>query len=144
MTARRWVRVTSCDNVPLREGRAVSVGGREVAIFNLGDRFLATGNECPHRGGPLCDGIVTGSSVVCPLHAWKIDLESGAVERPTSDIGRRIDVYATRIEDGIVCVEVPGQEVACPTSGGADSADPGPRDAPRKQDMPRNGKEHAA
>ncbi len=48
MTAETWVRVTTCDNIPLREGRAVIVGGRELAIFNLGDRFLATDNRCPH------------------------------------------------------------------------------------------------
>jgi len=103
---RRWIRVTACDSVPLREGRAVSIAGREVAIFNLGDRFLATDNQCPHRGGPLCDGIVTGSSVVCPLHAWKIDLQSGLVERPSSEGDRCVGSYATRIEDGVVCVEL--------------------------------------
>ncbi|HLG54064.1 MAG TPA: nitrite reductase small subunit NirD [Vicinamibacterales bacterium] len=107
MTERRWVRVTAPDNIPLREGRAVSIDGRDVAIFNLGDRFLAADNRCPHRGGPLCDGMVTGSSVVCPLHAWKIDLESGAVQRPASEANRCVESYATRIEDGIVCVEVP-------------------------------------
>ena len=53
-------------------------------IFNLGDRFLATDNRCPHKGGPLCDGIVAGDSVVCPLHAWKVRLDTGTVERPAS------------------------------------------------------------
>ena len=71
------MRVTPCDNIPLREGRAVTLGDREIAIFNLGDRFLATDNRCPHRGGPLCDGIVAGGSVVCPLHAWKVKPRHG-------------------------------------------------------------------
>jgi nitrite reductase/ring-hydroxylating ferredoxin subunit len=66
---RRWIRMTACDNVPPRERRAVMVADREIAIFNLGDRFLAVDNRCPHRGGPLCDGIVAGHAVVCPLHA---------------------------------------------------------------------------
>jgi nitrite reductase (NADH) small subunit len=97
----RWIRVTSCSNVPPREGRAVRLDNdREIAIFNLGDRFVAIDNRCPHRGGPLCDGIVSGVAVVCPLHAWKIDLRSGAVERPSADACVR--TYPVRVEDGII------------------------------------------
>src|SRR5262249_34556662 len=91
-----------------REGRAVQVAGHELAVFNLGDRFLAVGNRCPHQGGPLCDGIVTGGSVVCPLHAWKVNLETGSVERPVA--GRPnpcVPTYATRVEAGVVHVELP-------------------------------------
>jgi len=106
MNERRWVRVTRCDNVPVREGRAVMLARREIALFNLGDRFLATDNRCPHKGGPLCDGIVAGDSVVCPLHGWKVRLDSGMVEGPASS-GACVATYPTRIEDGIVCVELP-------------------------------------
>ena len=105
MSEHQWFRITECHNIPLREGRAVTVGSHDVAIFNLGDRFLATSNRCPHRGGPLCDGIVTGASVVCPLHTWKISLESGAVERPRADACVR--TYPTRVEDGIVLLGLP-------------------------------------
>ena len=76
---RTWIRIAPCDSIPPREGRAAVVGGREIAIFNLGDRFLAVDNRCPHQSGPLCDGIVAGDAVVCPLHAWKVNLETGAV-----------------------------------------------------------------
>jgi nitrite reductase (NADH) small subunit len=102
----RWVRVTHCGNIPLREGRAVTIGSREIAIFNLGDRFLATDNRCPHQGGPLCDGIVSGDTVVCPLHAWKVRLESGRVERPQA-AGHCVQTYATRVEDGVVLLAMP-------------------------------------
>jgi nitrite reductase (NADH) small subunit len=101
-----WVRVTHCESVPLREGRAVTLAGREIAIFNLGDRFLATDNRCPHQGGPLCDGIVAGESVVCPLHAWKVRLDSGAVERPASR-DTCVTTYPTRVEKGIVWLGLP-------------------------------------
>ena len=111
MIAHRWVRVTRCENVPLREGRAVRLAGREIAIFNLGDRFLATDNQCPHQGGPLCDGIVAGDSVVCPLHAWKVRLDSGTVERPASNAAC-IATYPTRVDDGIVWLGLPALEPA--------------------------------
>src|SRR5215218_1461334 len=103
---RQWVRVTTCESIPLREGRAVRLAGREIAIFNLGDRFMATDNHCPHKGGPLCDGIVAGDSVVCPLHAWKVRLDSGAVERPLSN-DVCIATYPTRVDEGIVWLGLP-------------------------------------
>jgi len=61
-----WMRITACANIPVREGRVTVVRGRHIAIFNVGDRFLAVENRCPHRGGPLvatfptrvADGIV--------------------------------------------------------------------------------------
>jgi nitrite reductase (NADH) small subunit len=105
MREQRWIRVTDAHNVPPREGRLVHVDGRAFALFNLGDRFLATSNRCPHRGGPLCDGIVTGHAVVCPLHAWKVNLESGAIERPHASAC--VETFATRVEDGIVMLAVP-------------------------------------
>ena len=102
----RWIRVTTTDNIPLREGRAVQIGDRELAIFNLGDRFAAVENRCPHRGGPLSDGIVANGAVVCPLHAWKVCLETGEVERP-ADAAACVRTYPTKIESDIVWIEVP-------------------------------------
>ena len=101
-----WIRITPSENIPPREGRAVNVGGREIAIFNIGDRFLAVDGRCPHKGGPLCDGIVAGETVVCPLHAWKIGLTTGDVERPTG-ITACVHTYPTRLEHGIVLIELP-------------------------------------
>ena len=103
----RWIRITPTHNIPPREGRAVLVGDREIALFNLGDQFLATDNKCPHKGGPLCDGIVTGTSVVCPLHAWKVNLASGQVERPSHGTDHCVTTYPTRVDDGVVLIELP-------------------------------------
>jgi nitrite reductase (NADH) small subunit len=113
----KWIRVTPCGNIPPREGRAVSLAGREIAIFNLGpstgelgagDRFLAVDNQCPHKAGPLADGIVTGTSVVCPLHTWKISLVDGRVERPPTSVDQGVTAYPTRVEHGVIVVGVPG------------------------------------
>lgn len=108
MTDTAWIRITGCENIPAREGRAVTIGDREIALFNVGDRFLAVDGRCPHKGGPLCDGIVAGNTVVCPLHAWKIGLETGEVERPTG-VRACVHTYATRVENGIVSVAFPRQ-----------------------------------
>ena len=107
MRESRWIRVTTLENIPAREGRAVQIGDLEIAIFNLGDRLLATSNRCPHKGGPLCDGIVSGDTVVCPLHAWKIDLTSGHVVRPGTQTDACIETYPTRVVDGVVLVGLP-------------------------------------
>jgi nitrite reductase [NAD(P)H] small subunit len=102
---KKWLRITDAKNIPLREGRAVQIAGQDIAIFNLGDRFLAVENKCPHRGGPLADGIVSGRTVVCPLHAWKVDLESGQVtNRPEENPCVRM--FATTVRDGVVMLEV--------------------------------------
>ena len=102
----KWLCITKCSNIPLREGRAVQVGGQEIAIFNLGDRFLAVENRCPHKGGPLSEGIVSGESVICPLHGWKIGLTQGDVRRP-SEIAACVRTFATRVEAGTLLLEVP-------------------------------------
>lgn len=104
MNTQKWIRITRCDNIPLREGRAVKIGGLDVAVFNLGDRFLAVHNRCPHNGGPLADGIVSGTTVVCPLHAWRVDLESGVVTKP-SDTSACLRTFRTRVEEGVVLLD---------------------------------------
>ena len=74
----RWIQVTTLDSIPVKEGRRVVCGEREVALFNLGGGgVLAVDNRCPHKEGPLADGIVAGKAVFCPLHNWKINLENG-------------------------------------------------------------------
>jgi len=98
----KWIRITQAENIPLREGRSVRIGDDEIAIFNLGDRYLAVDNSCPHRGGPLCDGIVSGDTVICPLHGWKISLETGHVLKP--DVSVRVGTYPVEVDDGVIRV----------------------------------------
>lgn len=100
-----WIRIAYCRDIPVREGRAVKIGGREIAIFNLGDRFLAVENRCPHRGGPLADGIVSGSLVVCPLHAWKMSLETGEGVSGAS-ASSCVETFRTRVEGEVVLLEM--------------------------------------
>jgi nitrite reductase (NADH) small subunit len=100
-----WVRIAYCRDIPLREGRAVKIRNYEIAIFNLGDRFLAVENRCPHKGGPLADGMVSGTNVVCPLHAWKMSLETGKGVNGQS-ASNCVETFRTRVEGGVVLLEL--------------------------------------
>jgi nitrite reductase (NADH) small subunit len=101
-----WTPITNADNIPLREGRAVTVDGRELAIFHLENRYLTVDNKCPHKGGPLCDGMISGTKVVCPLHGQSFDLESGVpVMAAQPDC---LTTYATKVEQGVVFIDLKG------------------------------------
>jgi len=81
-----WVEIAGIEDIPRRGARVVRSGGRDIAVFRTADdEIFALVNRCPHRGGPLSEGIVSGTSVTCPLHNWVIDLASGAAREP--DIG---------------------------------------------------------
>jgi|SRR5215213_4743793 len=65
--------------IPIGEGRVFDIGGLRIAVFHTrSGAVYATQASCPHRGGPLADGLIGGSTLVCPLHAWKFDLATGA------------------------------------------------------------------
>jgi nitrite reductase (NADH) small subunit len=102
----KWVLLTDQRNIPLREGRAVEVGGQKIAVFNLGDRVMAVEDRCPHRGGPLSDGIVSGTSVVCPLHSWKVCLRERTVVKPAEERAC-VSTFPTRLEGGLIYVSLP-------------------------------------
>lgn len=103
---KRWFRVTQSENIPVRQGRVVDFAHLQIAIFNLGDRFMAVESRCPHRGGPLADGIVSGTTVACPLHAWKFDLVTGSAINHMES-GACLRTFPVRVEEGIICVEMP-------------------------------------
>jgi nitrite reductase (NADH) small subunit len=118
MNERCWIWITEVDNVPLREGRVVSVAGRELALFNVGGRIFATDNRCPHKGGPLADGIVTGEAVVCPLHGWRVRLADGRVDRPGGE-GACVETYPTYVDNGIIVVGLPAAGTGATEAGDA-------------------------
>jgi len=103
-----WLRITDANNVPLREGRCIVVGDREIAIFNLGTRFVAMENRCPHRGGPLADGIVSATgemvTVICPLHNRRVAVDSGRVVKNSGEESACVRTYPVKLENGIIAV----------------------------------------
>lgn len=101
-----WIRIAPVSEIPLREGRPVRVAGLSLAVFRTESGFLAVENRCPHRGGPLADGIVGGTTVTCPLHNWRISLETGAVTRPCSVGAASVASFPVKVEDGILLVSL--------------------------------------
>lgn len=81
------IAIGRAEDVPLLEGRSVAVGDRRIAVFNTAQGFHALDAVCPHRGGPLADGLVADSCVTCPLHGWRFDLRSGAALGPHPGVG---------------------------------------------------------
>lgn len=99
-----WVAVGRAADVPELEGRSVRVDGHRVAIFRLPGGWAAIDHECPHRDGPLADGIVADTCVSCPLHGWRFDLRTG--ERVGGE--GRVATYAVRERDGVLELRVAG------------------------------------
>jgi nitrite reductase (NADH) small subunit len=94
-------RLGPLDDIPVGEGRAYAVEDLQIAVFRLRNGTLrATQAVCPHAGGPLADGQLDDSVVLCPLHAAAFDLETGAARSG----GPAVAVYAVRVVDGCVTV----------------------------------------
>lgn len=98
-----WIDIGHIEEVPLRGARLVKTHIGCIAVFRTAEAevFAAT-NSCPHKGGPLSEGIVHGQSVTCPLHNWVFDLNTG--EAQGADDGR-ITTYSVRIEDGRIMLD---------------------------------------
>jgi nitrite reductase (NADH) small subunit len=90
--------------IPKGEGRNFEVGAQRFAVFHARDgRVFATQASCPHRQGPLADGLLGGTTLVCPLHEWQFDLETG--KALVGECGIR--VYTVTLDAGELWLELP-------------------------------------
>jgi nitrite reductase (NADH) small subunit len=103
MITGEWLDIGRVDEIPTRGARTVPVaGGEEIAVFRTGDnQVFALVNRCPHKQGPLSQGIVHGHSVACPLHNWNISLASGEAQGPDKGCTPTVPV---RIDAGRVLI----------------------------------------
>ncbi len=97
------MKVSSLSDLPPGTTRCVEAGGKEIALCNADGKVFACSNICPHQGGPMAEGILEGTSLVCPWHAWAFDLETG-----TSPVNPRtkIETYPVKIENNDIYVNV--------------------------------------
>lgn len=99
-----WIEIGRIEDIPRLGARTVQTAGGPVAVFRTADdAVFALRNRCPHRGGPLSEGIVSGRLVVCPLHNWTIDLTSGQALPPDEGCTPALPVRAM---DGILWLKV--------------------------------------
>ena len=102
----KWVEVGSLDDIPSRGARCVNTPEGKLAVFRTaGGQVFAIGDHCPHKGGPLSQGIVHGTSVTCPLHNWVISLETGRALGADEGAVRTVPV---RIEAGRLFIALGG------------------------------------
>ena len=72
-----WTRIGTTNEVAPGCGKVFEVGGQKIAVFNVGGAFYAIDNTCLHRGGPLGEGMLEGTTVTCPWHGWQYDCRTG-------------------------------------------------------------------
>ena len=119
-----WKVICRVDDIPTLGARKVTRrSGGDIAVFRTADdRVFALLDRCPHKGGPLSQGIVFGESVACPLHNWTIGLADGCAAAPDVGCAQR---FSVRVEDGAVALDL--LELASSRR----DADPGPANLAR-------------
>jgi nitrite reductase (NADH) small subunit/3-phenylpropionate/trans-cinnamate dioxygenase ferredoxin subunit len=106
----RFHKVARTGEIPPGTGRTVDLGGVKVALFNVEGAYHAIDDTCPHQGGSLGEGILSGCVVTCPYHFWQFDVTKGqAPEFPEARVGR----FAVKVEGEEISVcDVPlGEEI---------------------------------
>ncbi|PLS21011.1 nitrite reductase small subunit NirD [Neptunicoccus cionae] len=102
-----WIDVGAIEDIPLRGARKIKTALGCVAIFRTGlQEVFAASNLCPHKGGPLSEGIIHGQSVTCPLHNWVFDLNSGQAQGEDASI----PTFPVEVRDGRILLD--GTELA--------------------------------
>jgi nitrite reductase/ring-hydroxylating ferredoxin subunit len=96
-----FLKVMAASDLPPGTCREVSVAGKPVALYNVAGVVYATSNTCLHRGGPLGQGMLDGSVVMCPWHAWTWDVTTG---ENTANPELKLARYQARVEDGQILV----------------------------------------
>ena len=106
-----WIEIAKLDEIPQLGARIIETGTMNIAVFRTSNNeVFAIKDECPHKQGPLSQGIVHGSSVTCPLHNWKIDLASGKALAPDEGCTH---TFETKIEDKTVFLRLAPSKVPC-------------------------------
>lgn len=99
-----WTRICRVEDIPRLGARVVRHDGGNVAVFRTAaDRLFALLDRCPHRGGPLSQGIVYGDRVACPLHNTSVELESGNAVAPDKGC---VKSFAVKVDAGVVYVDL--------------------------------------
>ena len=104
MTASNWVDAMSTDDLPKDDVVGLSIAGRDIALYTVGDAVYATDNQCTHGDARLCDGFLDGHEIECGFHQGKFDIRDG---RPTCDPATvALRCYPIKVEGQRVFVQI--------------------------------------
>jgi nitrite reductase (NADH) small subunit len=99
-----WTKICTLEDIPRQGSRVLESGKGRIALFRAhDDAVFALEDRCPHRGGPLSQGMVCGKHVTCPMHGWNIGLADGNAVAP--DVGAT-SAFPTKVEDGVVFIQI--------------------------------------
>lgn len=108
-TTEEWIEIGPLEAIPSRGARVITNPVGDIAVFRAGDdHVFALRDRCPHKGGPLSQGIVHGHRVTCPLHNWSINLQDGHAVAPDQGCAA---AFPVRVENGIVYLNLAAVEV---------------------------------
>jgi nitrite reductase (NADH) small subunit len=99
-----WKKICPLEDIPRLGSRPVQSAGGMIAVFRTADdEVFALRDRCPHKGGQLSQGLVSGKAVTCPMHGWKIQFENGEAVAPDKGCARP---YPAKVEAGMVWIDL--------------------------------------
>ena len=99
-----WKLICNVEDIPPLGSRVVKSAEGDIAVFRTSsNEVFALRDQCPHKGGPLSQGLVHGTQVTCPLHGWRLHLDSGEVVAPDAGCSRR---YPIKVDGNAVFLEI--------------------------------------
>ena len=98
-----FVKAAKVEDLSLGNAKVIEVAGRRLALCNVDGEFYALDNTCLHRGGPIGEGSIDGTTVTCPWHGWQYDITTG---QATMNSNAKLTCYATKVEGDDVLVSV--------------------------------------
>ncbi len=98
------IEVAKTNDLPVGRAKPCAFGGKTIALYHTPQGFFASDNTCPHRGGPLGEGDLLGSEIVCPWHFWSFDVTTG---KNAADPSLRISTYEVSVDGDRVLVRQP-------------------------------------
>lgn len=98
-----FVKVAKTSELKPGDGRVVECDGRQIAVCNADGRYYALDNTCLHRGGPLGEGFMDGTTLTCPWHGWQYDVTTGqCMMNPAA----KVTTYPTKVEGDDILIEI--------------------------------------
>ena len=98
-----FIKVATVADIPTDSGKTVEAAGRQIALFNAGGKFFAIDNTCKHRGGPLAEGELDGTTVACPWHGWEYDFSTGC---NVDDPSMTLTCFGVKVEGDDILIEI--------------------------------------